>query len=141
MRSRTRTHHLTDPVQQRTDLLPVRRGVEAGQVLGVGVDQASVLARAWSISSRSGPVGRNVRASTRYQSSSLELSHHGEDREHRPRHRRVLAPVATTEGRLDDLLACAEAVEDGAAGETTLAEAVVDAAAEVACTQLRARSP
>ena len=68
----------------------------------------------------------------------VQLPHDQEYREHLPGQRGRPPPVLPAVGDLDDLLAGAEAVIDGAAGEAALPELIMNAAAEVPL-QMRAR--
>jgi hypothetical protein len=61
----------------------------------------------------------------------MKLPHDREHLEHLSRDPRRLPPVLPAEGNLGDLLARAEAVEDGATRESLLSEVVVNAAAEI----------
>ena len=67
----------------------------------------------------------------------MKLAHDRERAEHLPGGVRGLPPVPAAEGDLGDLLAGAEAVVDGTAGEAAVAQPVVDGAPEVAL-QVRA---
>jgi len=70
----------------------------------------------------------------------VQLSQDGEGLEDALGRLRVVAPVPPGEGDLHHLLAGAEAVEDVAAGEPLLSQAVVDAASKIA-EKFRARPP
>ena len=132
-----RAHHLTDPLEQRADLLPVCRSVEPDELVGVSADETfGVLPHPLAlVAQRTG--GQQRESLGQVPQQLLELTHHREDREYRLRDLRGLSPVAPPEGHLDDLLTGAKAVEDSAAREALPSQVIVNAAAEVG-TQLRA---
>ena len=131
-------HRLADPFQQRADLPPVCGGVEENEFVRTSAGEAFALplSSLKLVVQLTGWLERQGFGQLPQQ--LMELSHHGEDREHRRRARRVLSPVAPTESHLNDLLASTKAVEHSTAGKTPFAEVVVDAAAEVRA-QVRAR--
>ncbi|GHJ53825.1 hypothetical protein Nm8I071_31320 [Nonomuraea sp. TT08I-71] len=128
---------LAGPGQQPVDPVPLRVDVDGEQFLRGAVGEPSGLGEGGGqlVPQRAGR-GQRQRLG-QIPEQLVQGSHDGEGVEHPPGGRRVGPPVAPAEGALRDVLAGAEAVEDGAAGEAALPQVPVDAAAGVGA-QVRA---
>jgi hypothetical protein len=126
--------------EQRVDPIPVGVDVEGEQFLRGAVGESSRLRQCPSevVAQRTGR-GQGQRLG-QIPEQFVQRAHHRERVEHPARGRRVGPPVPPAEGDLGDLLAGAEAVEHRTAGEATLAQVAMDAAAGVR-PQVRAGLP